>query len=669
MPQKDMFFPELFSIVSTLEVKRFTICSAWVKLDSVNAVFKSHKISPIKFRDNYAIPIFEFFLAVVKEEKNVGNCPVMSKLVNYLLEKNITPKDVFDICMGIRRILINYIFSKNLIPVNHTQVLEEIAKIFDLNLSGVLEIFTRFYSAKQESLQKSFSQQKKFNQLLKIINFVSTKIIVVQSGRVIMCNKSLYETLGVSSLKGLHEKFENNFSFLKDVEVFSANSSTQIENWIREQTDSKKMFNTTVYSYQEKKNVHFSGRVGAISEDGESPKYIITLDSLEQKHFEDNKQVKNRLEHDEFTGLLNYAKFSSLAKKLKENTLEKSKKLALIVIDIPYLKEINLTKGSDYGDDLIMQSANTLKETLKNYLALARLEGSRFGVAMHYESEQEVYNLCASLQIELDKHPEKKLISLTSFEKSESVNKTIMRSYHLVEMIASLDDKIISTDFQDVRTYEPLTNQNKFTKALIEMNKIAGVMYYKGLLVPFENKILRVDEKSILLQVTSKEIRMAKLQKGIYLEFPHYGVVKAEISNANAYDYTFEIHKFKFTYHNPLNREKFRVEAAINTKVAIMAQNVSIEATLFDLNDEYISVKVKKKRYLDEGVSITLETYLELENFSRRFIGAGTVYKVIELEKYYQIVILCDMDSENSTILKSYLSARQLDIIQELKGE
>lgn len=104
----------------------------------------------------------------------------MSKLVDFLLNKNITPKDVFDICIGLRRILVSSILKNVSTKDNIHDIMEEMATLFDANLSGVLGIFISFYEHKQQRIQESIAQQKKYNQILKVMNFINTKIIIVQ---------------------------------------------------------------------------------------------------------------------------------------------------------------------------------------------------------------------------------------------------------------------------------------------------------------------------------------------------------------------------------------------------------------------------------------------------------------------------------------------------------
>lgn len=113
MVDKEIIAPNLSHIINSIEDGKFEIASRWIEVPTVVSVLKNRKISKNKFKDNFGVQIIEYFISVVREEKMAGDCPIMSKLVNYLLDKAINPKEVFSICMGFRKMLISYILEKN----------------------------------------------------------------------------------------------------------------------------------------------------------------------------------------------------------------------------------------------------------------------------------------------------------------------------------------------------------------------------------------------------------------------------------------------------------------------------------------------------------------------------------------------------------------------------
>ena len=161
MSGTEKLYPYLFCLVDEIEKHKVYIATAWVKKENITDIFNKRKISPKKFRDGYGVPILEYFIAVINEKKPLGDCPVMSKLVHYLLKKDITPQEVFNICMDLRSSLRTYLYIKDEFVANPLSFADEIAKIMDANLSGVLEIFTETYKATKLKLQQLESQKNK----------------------------------------------------------------------------------------------------------------------------------------------------------------------------------------------------------------------------------------------------------------------------------------------------------------------------------------------------------------------------------------------------------------------------------------------------------------------------------------------------------------------------
>lgn len=206
--------PNLFLIIDYLDENRLKVATNWMKVTTVQAIFRDRKISAKKFRDLYATPIIEYFIAVVRGEKILGDCPIMGKFVRFMVSQDITPKEIFDICMGFRRSLIAFLFTNRVVLKASAPFMDEISVVFDANLSGVLDIFTDLYSANQKKVESAKSQKEKLKQTLKIINSINTKIVIVQDGRIVLANKPFLEMTGVVSLKDLYQKYDNGFDFL-----------------------------------------------------------------------------------------------------------------------------------------------------------------------------------------------------------------------------------------------------------------------------------------------------------------------------------------------------------------------------------------------------------------------------------------------------------------------
>ena len=669
MPKPQVLAPYLLNIIDLLENNRVKIGSQWVEIATVKSVFKNYKIGAGKFRDGYGVPIIEYFIAVVREEKEAGNCPIMSKLVNFLLEKNITPKDVFEICMGLRRTLVSFLFREKLIENNALEFMDEIATLFDANLSGVLAIFTTHYEKKQQAEQRSKIQQKKFSQVLKIINFINTKIIIVQNGHIVLANQPFFEAIGVNDIREFNKNFSSTFSFMKNVESstdikFDINN---IDEWLSNVCESYKPFTTNIFNNKMADVFTYSGRITTLP-DSEPTKYIISFNSI-SSHVANEANLREKLEYDSLTGLYNYVKFLHLLGDAQRKALIDKTHLALAIVDIPYLKEINERQGMSAGDKTIVSVANDIVSKADKTMTVARLEGSRFAVILPYESEQEAYNWCSTLHIEMSKKSERKTVAITSFDLRETLSSVQLRASTIIDDINSSQNGTLGTDFEDIKLYEALADQEQFTDSLKNIKKIKTTIYYKGLAITVENKIVVLNKDSLSIQISDKEFCATGLNETIYLQFPIFGVVKTSVYSVNDNNNTVTLHRFRINEHTPLTRKMFRVDAEENTHVRVFSDGPDSEGVLLDINEQFIALKLKRKKSIDEGNFVSVEVMIKVDEIVTTFVTEATVKRIEKVKDAFKVVLLCHLDGINKGILQQYIAKRQMEIISELKRD
>lgn len=660
--------PNLLSIIDIVESKREVMASEWIQISTVKTIFKYYHISPNKFKDGFGIPIIEYFISVVREEKKVGNCPVMTKLVLFLLEKNITPKDVFDICMGLRRTLVSFLFKEELIKDNPLYMMDEIADLFDANLSGVLNIFTSYYQEKQKTINQSLAYQQKLKQITKIINFINTKIIIVQNGRIIMANKSFLNTVGVDDIKGFYEKYKYSFSFMQDTDRYKEYFNVKNMNeWLEKVYENNKPFKTEIYNETHNKELMYSGRITALP-DSDPIQYIISLNNINQ-NVEDKNEISKLMNRDELTGLNNLATFNQFLTEIQKNLKENSPRYALVIVDIPDLEEINKKKGRDYGDSVIISVAESMKSLADEKMKLSHIEGSKFTVLMPFESEQECYEWACLLQIQLNTSDEKKVVALTEIKPSDSVNRVQMRAYDIVEKENTLEEYIIQTDFKNIKPFNDLPDQENFTGALKDLEQLNTTLYYKELPINIKNEIVSIDSNSVTVKLSDKQLAVASQNGIIYIEIPDIGYVKAYIENINSSDMTMTLHSFVKGRYFPVSRKMIRIKAEKDVNATVRYNEVLIKATLLNLNEKYIALITDKETDLFKGSLVSVEMSLKTEKGVEYFTTTATVQKIKNFEDGYKIVLMCHLDNKSKNLLSSYIAKRQMDIIKEMKSK
>lgn len=135
--------------VSYLEHARDSIVHRWTSNLEVCEILLKHDVEIEFFNTNYAHPVLNYFIGVINATQEIGNCPVISKLLEYLSEKNITASELFMICINFRKAIIKEMFDNE---VMQAELYDSISYVFDANFRGVLEAFNDTISeAKKET--------------------------------------------------------------------------------------------------------------------------------------------------------------------------------------------------------------------------------------------------------------------------------------------------------------------------------------------------------------------------------------------------------------------------------------------------------------------------------------------------------------------------------------
>jgi len=140
---------ELEKNIELLINEKSKILKNWVLFDEVHNVLNEHHIEKTYFIEHFATAIFNYYVGVVKQEKAIGDCPVMAAFLDFLKEHDVSSAELFLICTHFRRSMLDALFDINIID---KKLFDEVSYVFDLNFSGVLDQYSgRIYSAQRET--------------------------------------------------------------------------------------------------------------------------------------------------------------------------------------------------------------------------------------------------------------------------------------------------------------------------------------------------------------------------------------------------------------------------------------------------------------------------------------------------------------------------------------
>ena len=641
----------LFNISNLLEENKIKLCICWIEVSTVKAVFDARNISALKFRNAYAIPILEYFIAVSRREKSLGDCPTMSKLVHFLLSKNITPREIFDICSGLKGVILSFLLAQKIVLKNPILFVEEVTTIFDTNFSGVLEIFTNIYDVAQKKLLNAKLQGVKLQQTLKIINHINTKIIIIHKAKIILANEPFFRMLGVKNLKELELIHKSELDFLNNITLYKNYFNSNKLAWIEKVYKENKPFQCEIFNEEIKKSFYYSARITYMPESSYG-EYIITFNNISE-HIKDEKELHYLLFHDELTGLMNYPAFEKLLSKKIEVVKKMNERLFLVIIDIPDLKVINAQEGVEKGDIIICEVRDDLKLLANENIYLGRLDEDRFGALLHYKDEKEAYNWSVLLYKKMKEHPFRKTVSLSEVDLSETINKLFLRVYDLVEQSNRSEDEILVNDFKHILKYTDLPDQSNYIQKLLLYKSINISLFYMELVVAFNAEVVSSIDESIVVKLSTKQISIAYIDMPLYFQLNNIGNIKAYIQEIDKKKKTVLIHRFRSDRHSPLNRKIFRIKVLDTVKAYIEESNRDYDVQLLDMNYESVAIEIDRKRNFDLNSIVSIDMLLPTDSALKSVLFTAKIIRVEKSRQGYKMVLSFQENAENQKFLNS----------------
>lgn len=150
--------------INTLESAKFTLAARWTELDTIQSILNNRHIDIDKFKNVYAINVIEYFLAVLKQERSIGDCPIIHKMLNAFADADISSEEVFIICSQLKRTTMNFAFENGFASQEN---IDQINDIVDENFRGVIRVYDEIIHEHTNKLKR---QQQQFLEYTNAIN-------------------------------------------------------------------------------------------------------------------------------------------------------------------------------------------------------------------------------------------------------------------------------------------------------------------------------------------------------------------------------------------------------------------------------------------------------------------------------------------------------------------
>ena len=184
--------PHLFNTLPILEEAKGHILQEWLSFEAATKILKLHGIEVKYFETYFAAGVFDYFMDVIRGHKEIGDCPVIADLLDYLKDRDVSSDELFILCSHFRRAMLDFSYDSSL---NNRAIFDEISYVFDLNFSGVLKRYSATIYQKDLEIERNV---KLLNEYKKAIDASAIVSKTDREGRITFvndnfCNVSGYE--------------------------------------------------------------------------------------------------------------------------------------------------------------------------------------------------------------------------------------------------------------------------------------------------------------------------------------------------------------------------------------------------------------------------------------------------------------------------------------------
>jgi PAS domain-containing protein len=159
--------PNLFIALPILAEAQDHILLAF---DEARKILDQHTIEVDFFCNHFASGVFDYFMEVIRGQKEIGDCPVIGDLLVYLKDRDVSADELFILCSHFRRSMLDFSYDSSL---NNRMIFDEISYVFDLNFSGVLRRYTGTIYQKDLEIERNVKLLNEYKKAIDASGIVS----------------------------------------------------------------------------------------------------------------------------------------------------------------------------------------------------------------------------------------------------------------------------------------------------------------------------------------------------------------------------------------------------------------------------------------------------------------------------------------------------------------
>lgn len=145
--------------INQFKENQIIIIKYWLSNQNVLNILDNYNIDRERFIKVYAIGILDYYIEVVNETKEIGNCPIIDELLIYLKDSKIKSDELFVICSSFKNALIKFTYD---LEINSWELVNEINYIYEKNFASVLKKYTKTIKDVEIALNRSLALANKY---------------------------------------------------------------------------------------------------------------------------------------------------------------------------------------------------------------------------------------------------------------------------------------------------------------------------------------------------------------------------------------------------------------------------------------------------------------------------------------------------------------------------
>lgn len=668
---------QLKQIIHYLRTAQVSIAVRWLREPKVTSIFLKHNISRKKFIPTFAVKIVNYFANVLDEKEKVGQCPAMSRFVDYMSEKEIATKEIFLICMAFRASMFLHLKIQGLLKTEDIKMIARLSEVFDLNLSGVLDHFSKIYAQKEKKHQEKINIALSLEKTQTILNLQDNIILKIKNNKIFLANTAFFKALNIANLDEFYKKFPRIWNFISEVDTAKKTFAAQkYELWFEEILASKNLIlQVKFFNHDEKRESLYHVKIKRLSEFENG--YIITMDDISEHQTEIDKLIKY-VYIDPITNIYNRWKFDESLEASVKNVQKGGQALSLIVINIDDLNHINNMYGYAVGTQLLQDTAQQLQNNFSKHGVLARIESDRFGLILNSQNREKMLELADEIKRSSTKVTYQENlnpvfnIAIVSYVENDTPLSLLNRASKIIEDVIESSSCFIKDDHAMLKELRLSEQQAEaFVKTCQDMlesdQKLPVINYFKEIPIKSDAVIYGVEANAITLSVRKISVAALHLNDYLYIKMPAGEQIKARVIDIDRDVYTITIDSFKLVKHSPLERKNLQVTTDGTTSCFIKLGDTQIVGNISTISIDTVSIILPHIYALSLESHVQVDTLLLWENKKKHFLLEGVIFKMTKIGNEFNVLISLDISEEIKEAISAYIVHRQLITIQELQ--